>query len=520
MQTVQDSSPSNEQHFGTDPASLVTTTRLTLTREKPVHLIGIGGVGMSGLAEALLAQGFVVSGSDLSESPRTRHLRERSATVFTGAHVAGNVPEKALVVITSAVHADNPELLRAKALGLTICHRSALLQQVMESDVFGFTTRIGIVGSHGKTSTTGMVGAVLAEAGVDPTIIVGGRLPGKETNLQIGKLGGAVVAELDESDGSLVAYEYPTHTALLNLELDHPDHFKTLESLLDVFREYFANLKSKPGEASPVVLLNADCQTTASLRGEIPAHVRVQWISFTQTPASSRLPLDYWLENVGPGSLGGYEGDFHSASHGKLGRLAMQIPGRHNLQNGAVAAAIAHDLGLPFEASARAMRTFPGMGRRFERVGEWQGALLVDDYAHHPTEVAATLSAARDFLDARKAAGQPSGKLIAVFQPHRYSRFGRFWREFLASFQQADILIVTDVYAAHEKPLPAMKAEDFVVAMSQMPLNERPKEVFHVPGPPFDALEARLKALVQPGDLLMTLTAGDLTRLLREIGKK
>ncbi len=496
---------------------------LHLDRDVPIHFVGIGGVGMSGLAKILLESGFRVSGSDLGENAYTQELIAKGGTIYKG-HAASQLPtpieapKGVLVVISSSIDPNNPEIATALERGFPIIHRSVLLREILEGNLLGHESPIGITGAHGKTTITGMTGVALRAAGLDPSIIVGGKIPGLGTNAVLSQNRRYAVAELDESDGTLLQYK-PSLSVVANIELDHADFYTGgLPAFLDVFRQYIRALK--PGSK---VFYNVGCPNTKILADENPDHITAIRIALNgEAFTSNESQPAYWLKNIGQTETGCHQGEvYRNQKH--LGKLSMGIPGAHNLLNGLFAVAVGDQLGADFEAMAVALHGFKGMGRRFEPVGfarftetsqagsksgEVNRALLIDDYAHHPTEVEATLKAARESLQ-----GKP-GRVIAIFQPHRYSRLKAFWEEFCACFKDADALFLADVYAAHEPMMAGITSESLAKHITGLPTSS----VHYIPGGEscFDALREAVKAEIRPGDIVLSMGAGSITKLLRQ----
>jgi UDP-N-acetylmuramate--alanine ligase len=469
---------------------------LTLDKNRPVHFVGVGGVGMSGLAKILIQSGFQVSGSDLSESAYTEELQSLGGTIFIG-HSPNQVPENAMIIVSSSINRQNPEIALALDQGLEIHHRSGLLREVMQGALLGHETTIGITGTHGKTTITGMTGLALKLAGLEPTVVVGGKMPQLNTNAILSPNRKYAVAELDESDGTILQYQ-PTLSVVANLELDHADHYTNgLEGVLDIFRTYLKALK--PGSQ---VFYNVTCPNTKRLMAESPPELESILLAPGDVFTGQETQTTYWLKNARPYSRGCYQGYVYRNTK-MLGELNMSVPGMHNLFNGLCAVAVGDQLGADFDQLAEALQAFTGMGRRFEKVGELNHTLLVDDYAHHPSEVLVTLKAAKESLQGTKA------RVIAVFQPHRYSRLQALWNEFLTCFDDADLLYLTDVYAAHEPVIPDITSEAFAEAVKH-------PNVHYVPlTADFGALRAALKSEIRPGDIVLSMGAGNITQLLR-----
>jgi UDP-N-acetylmuramate--alanine ligase len=420
-----------------------------------VHLMGIGGAGVSSLASVYLGRGDQVSGCDVRASATTDALAERGAIISVGhdpAHVAG----QDLVVYSAAVAPGNPELLSALRSGVATSRAQALAQLIAATD------SIAVAGTHGKTTVTYMVGHVLTRAGRDPTVLVG-----DGTSSRVGH-GDLLVAETDESDGSLVLHR-PRNAIVTNIELDHPDHFTGVEAVERDFGTFL-------GGVSGVAVVCADDARAAGLP-TLARRVTFGFAAGARYRCTDETPARLFCDGA------------------ELGRLELQVPGRHNVQNACAAVAMCLELGVDFATAAAALATFPGARRRMERLGSWRGATLYDDYGHHPTEVRATLAAARRL---------PHKRLVLVFQPHRYSRWAAFRDEFTRSFAGADELILTEVYAAGEPDPGGITAAG-------------------VPGARFarDLAEARtaLEEVVREGDLVLLMGAGDIRRLGDELAK-
>lgn len=474
------------------------TEPLALDKSAPVHFIGVGGIGMSGLARVLLASGYQVSGSDVAENENTRSLAGQGAAIYKG-HDGANVPAGAVVIVSTAIDDENPEVETARAQGLGIYHRSALLREVLQGSDLGHEISIGVTGTHGKTTTTGMAGVALAAGGLSPTVVVGGHIPDLETNALVSPAHQYAVAELDESDGTIVQY-MPDITYIANLELDHADHYADgLAGIMDTFRVFLKHLK--PGSR---VIFNLSDPNVKQLLDDVPEGVEKILLAPGEIFTGREPETTYWLKNVRHHGHGCYQGYVYKSGR-LLGELHLNVPGRHNLANALAALALGDQAGADFNLMADALRKFQGMRRRFEKVGEVDNARFYDDYAHHPTEIQATLKAARDMVKGTE------GRVIAVFQPHRYSRLKALWDEFTQSFADADHVILTDVYAAHEKPIEGTTTEAFARAVPH-------EHVAYVPSPDgnFDQIRSQLKTLVRPGDVVLSMGAGNITRLLRD----
>ena len=442
-------------------------------RARKIHFIGIGGSGMSGLAEVLLTMGYHVSGSDLKPGEVTDRLVAAGGRVFAGHH-GRNVEGAQIVVYSSAVKADNPELRAAISRGLPVIPRAEMLAELMRMK-YG----IAVGGAHGKTTTTSMVGAVLLEGGLDPTIVVGGRVHALGTNARLGH-GQFLVAEADESDGSFIRL-VPSIAVITNLDEEHLDHYGTMAGLEAAFVEF--------GDRVPFFGLVVLCADNVPLM-RIARRMTRRTLTYGIGAGSVRA------ENLAFGS-GGTR--FFATCDGRpLGTVELPIVGRHNVQNALAAIAVSLELEIPFAHVAHALAKFQGVGRRFERKGEEGGVLVIDDYAHHPTEIMATLAAARQLGRER---------IVAVFQPHRFSRTRTLAPEFGACFDHADHVLVTDIYPAGEAPIPGVSAELIVGAAR----SHGHRNVVYAGD--LARAEALLRDMVRPHDLVLTLGAGDITRL-------
>ncbi len=441
-----------------------------------VHFVGIGGIGMSGIAEVLLSLGGRVSGSDLRESEVTRRLRARGAKVRIG-HRASNVRGADVVVVSSAVPADNPERLEAARRGVPVIPRAEMLAELAR-----LKKTVTVSGSHGKTTTTSLVGLALAGAGADPTLVVGGQVRNLAANARVG-LGEYIVAEADESDGSFLLLS-PRVAVVTNIDDDHLDHYGTLENLKRAFVEHLEKLPFYG-----CAILCADDPGLA----EILPRVRKPRRTYGFGPA------DYRAAKV---RLSASESVFEVRRGGKpLVTVRLAVPGKHNVLNALAAVAGADVLGLDVKKAARGLAEFRGVGRRLETLGRAAGVTFVDDYGHHPTEIRTTLRAVLDLL--------PHERLIVLFQPHRYSRTKMLAREFGAAFRGADMVHVLDIYPAGEKPLPGVTSELILDALRRA----------KVRGAPFTRALDVAKEL-RAGDLVLTIGAGDVWKLGEDLRRR
>ncbi len=438
-----------------------------------IHFIGIGGSGMSGLAEVLLNMGYQVSGSDLKATEVTDRIVSLGGRVFTG-HAASNVEGSQVVVYSSAVKPDNPELSAARAAGVPVIARADMLAELMRMK-YG----VAIGGSHGKTTTTSMVAAVLQRGGLDPTIVVGGRLKTLGANAQLGH-GRFLVAEADESDGSFLRLA-PAVTVITNIDREHLDHYKDLDDIRQAFT-YFAN-------RVPFYGVSVLCVDDDNVRGILP-NLTKRHILYGTRPEAEIRGVD--LKLLPHGSV------FQVEAAGRmLGTVELNVPGRHNALNAMAAVAVGLELEIAFAHIAEALAGFRGVGRRFELRGEAGGVRVYDDYGHHPTEIAATLAAAKGL----------GGRVLVVFQPHRYSRTEALREEFGRCFTDADQAWILDVYAAGEPPIPGISGKTVVDSAHA-------KGATHVHFTPShaEAVEAAVRE-ARAGDVLLTLGAGDVSKL-------
>ncbi|MDF1555912.1 MAG: UDP-N-acetylmuramate--L-alanine ligase [Deferrisomatales bacterium] len=439
-------------------------------KEHNIHFVGIGGIGMSGIAEVLLNLGYQVSGSDLRDSPAVERLRGLGARVAVG-HRPENLGAAAVVVISSAVAGDNPEVVEAERRLIPVIPRAEMLAELMRMKY-----SVAVAGAHGKTTTTSLVAAVLSEAGLDPTVVVGGRLASLGSNARLGQ-GEFLVAEADESDGSFLLLA-PTVAVITNIDREHMEHYGTAEALDRAFLD-FAN--KVPFYGAVVACL--DDPRVQSLLPGIRKRVITYGLSAQADLGARHL---HWA----PGQTG-----FEVLWHGeRAGEVTLGVPGEHNVRNALAAVAVGTELGVSPEVACRALSGFGGVDRRSQVIGETGGVLVMDDYAHHPTEIQALLEALRASYD------RP---LVAVFQPHRYSRTRDLFERFLTAFYAADRVLVTDIYPAGEAPLPEVSAE----ALAEGIRVHGHKGVTYLPD--LESLPERLQTLLNPGDLVVTLGAGN-----------
>ncbi len=452
-------------------------------RIRSIHFVGIGGVGMSGIAEVLLDAGFAVSGSDLRENEYSRRLTKKGATFFTG-HAASHVAGADVVVFSSAVPRDNPELVEARARAIPVIPRAEMLGELMR-----LKDGIAIAGSHGKTTTTSLVATVLRDAGLDPTVVIGGKLNALGSGAARGA-GDLLVAEADESDGSFL-HLTPAIAVITNIDPEHLDHYGDLAHVKEAFVA-FAN-------RVPFYGLVVACLDHPNVQDVLPS------IDKRVATYGLAAQADYRARNP---RTAGLTVSFEVVRRGEdLGTFEVRMPGMHNVLNALAVIAVADELRVPHDELRKALATFGGVQRRFTVVGElpFEGgepAVIVDDYAHHPAEIVATLDAAQRAYERR---------LVVAFQPHRYSRTHLLFDDLVRAFNRADVVFVTDVYAAGEAPIEGADSASLVRAIRA----HGHRDVTHVPQRV--DLPSALRARLRPGDVILTLGAGDITRTGREL---
>jgi UDP-N-acetylmuramate--alanine ligase len=441
-----------------------------------IHFVGIGGIGMSGIAEVLANLDFRVSGSDQKKSEVTAHLEELGAEVTEG-HAAENVGDAHVVVRSTAVRDDNPEIIEARRRSIPVIPRAEMLAELMRMKPY----TVAVAGSHGKTTTTSMVATVLGIAGLDPTFVIGGIVRSYRANARLGK-SELMVVEADESDRSFLMLT-PMIAVVTNIDREHMDYYHDMEDV----RKCFADFVNKVPFYGAAVLCLDDPHVQAvipkverrritygmSAQADISAHE----IQFDQSFGSSFTVL---------------------SGVNALGRVTLHVPGKHNVYNSLAAIAVGLELDVPFDTIAHALSEFSGADRRFQFKGEEKGITVVDDYGHHPTEIKATLSAAR--------IGAPNRRIVVLFQPHRYTRTHDLMDEFASAFNNADVLLVTDIYAASETPIEGVNAEVLTGRIKSYG-HKNAEYVGEV-----DGAAQRLGAVVREGDLVITLGAGSVHR--------
>ncbi|MEY2930282.1 MAG: hypothetical protein RL033_1031 [Pseudomonadota bacterium] len=447
-------------------------------RVRKIHFVGVGGIGMSGLAEILRAMGFEVSGSDLKEGDNTARLKRLGVQIRVG-HEAAHIQGADVVVYSSAVARDNPEYLAAEAAGIPIIPRGEMLAELMRVKY-----AVVIAGSHGKTTTTSLVATVLRAAGLDPTVVVGGRMASLGSNARLGA-GDLLVAEADESDGSFLRLS-PTIAAITNVDPEHLDFYGSHDALKQAFIQF--------AESVPFYGLSVLCLDHPHVRDLLPK-INRRYVTYGESRQA-----DYVADNL---VYRGLETSFQVHHHGRaLGEFIVRMPGQHNVLNCLAVIAISDELAVPLDVVKESLATFRGVARRFTVVAEPDGIALVDDYGHHPAEIKATLQAARNAYRQR---------ILVAFQPHRHTRTSALFQEFAQAFDQADTVFVSDIYAAGEAPIAGVSSESLAREMTR----NGHRSAQYVADR--EELCARIAAAAQPGDVVIALGAGDINRSLARI---
>ena len=441
-----------------------------------IHFIGIGGISMSGLAEILLEEHFTISGSDSKESELTRHLEHMGVTVFYGQKASNIIDGIDLVVYTAAIRDDNPEFMRAKEIVLPLMSRAELLGQIMDN----YQNSIAVAGTHGKTTTTSMISQILLTAKCDPTISVGGILKAIDGNLRVGK-SNVFVSEACEYTNSFLHF-YPKYSIILNIEAEHLDFFKDIHDIRSSFRKFAGNTKE-----NGAIIINGEIDHYE----EITDGLCPQVITFGLTEACDFYPANITFDEKACAS-------YTAMHHGeKLMDVTLHVPGMHNVSNSLAAIALALDLKIPVESILAGLAAFGGADRRFQYKGTVDGVTIIDDYAHHPTEIRATLTAATKY---------PHSRLVLVFQPHTYSRTKAFLDDFAEVLSLADLVVLADIYAAREKNTFGISSKDILAR-----LKEKGTECYYFPS--FEEIEKFLLKNCINGDLLITMGAGDIVNI-------
>jgi UDP-N-acetylmuramate--alanine ligase len=455
--------------------STQTNYSLTDLAKLKIHFIGVGGAGMSGIARIMLAKGFSISGSDKSESAMLTSLKALGAEIFIG-HASQNLGDAQMVIISSAINESNAELLAAKAKGLPIIARATALAWLMSE-----STSVAIAGTHGKTTTTAMLTVALQSAGLDPSFAIGGTINTAGTNAHSGT-GTIFVAEADESDGSFLAYK-PTGAIVTNIELDHVDHFPNEDAVFAVFEQFVSSIK----QGGFLVACGDDAGVNNLLK-------RIKRTDLQIHLYGKGTSNDFRIDKIHLAPKG--SSSVVSSTGRKVGELNLAVAGEHNLLNGLAAFAAASALGAAETKVLDGLASFTGTKRRFELKGEVDGVKVIDDYGHHPTEVNVTLTTAKNLAQA--------GRVIVIFQPHRYSRTAAFATQFSTSLALADFTYLLEVYAASEKPLPGVSSLLIAKAMNPQQVKFEPSMIEVV---------NEVVAMAKSGDVILTLGAGDVSSL-------
>ncbi|MGH7766769.1 MAG: UDP-N-acetylmuramate--L-alanine ligase [Candidatus Binatia bacterium] len=440
-----------------------------------VHFVGIGGIGMSGIAEVLLNLGYSVTGSDLRKSEATERLRSLGANISLGHRDANLRGDPSVVVISTAVKFSNPEVLEARRRNIPVIPRAEMLAELMRMK-YG----VAVAGSHGKTTTTSMIAAILSAAGLDPTMVIGGRVRSLGSNAKLGQ-GDFLVAEADESDGTFLLLS-PTIAVVTNIDREHMDFYQTTDRLMESFLEFINKI--------PFYGLAVLCLDHPNVRALLPK-VKKRYLTYGFSPDAEYTAQDVKLRPMGV--------EF-SVRRGatSLGPLRLRSPGRHSALNALAAIAAAQELEIPFDRIAAGLESFTGIHRRFEVKGEPRGILVIDDYGHHPVEVQATIQAIRESWD------RP---LTVIFQPHRYSRTRDLFDDFLASFDKADRLVLTQIYSAGEEAIAGTSGKSLYQAIKRRGHIEAEYAANK------DEIVERLLPKLQAGDIVLTLGAGDIYKV-------
>ena len=438
-----------------------------------IHFVGIGGIGMSGIAEVLLNLNYKVSGSDLKRSEITDRLAELGGEIYFG-HDGANIKGCDVVVISSAVRDDNPEVVEARERLIPVIPRAEMLAELMRMK-YG----IAIAGTHGKTTTTSMVATVLGHAGIDPTSVIGGRLNYIGSNARLGQ-GKFLVAEADESDGSFLLLS-PTIAVVTNIDADHLDHYKGgIVEIKDTFVDFVNKI--------PFYGLAVLCLDNDNVADIIP-RVKKRFITYGLTAQADFRASDIRISGNNTSFVAHFKGE-------RLGEISFKMPGMHNVLNALACVAVAMELDIPFQTIQDGFRDFGGVGRRFQIKGETKGVMVVDDYGHHPTEIKATLAAGKN--------GWPERRLVVLFQPHRHTRTKELFDEFVKAFHDADMLVLTDIYGAGEQPIEGITAETLCRAIKK----HGQRDVLFVSDR--EKICDQLLPVLKEGDIVITLGAGNI----------
>jgi len=447
-----------------------------LRKTKQIHFTAIGGIGMSGIAEILLNLGYQVTGSDLESSPITQRLEQLGAKIYIG-HQAENLTDADVLVYSSAVAESNPELQAARARGVSIIRRAEMLSELMRLK-YG----VAVAGTHGKTTTSSMVAVLLQHGGIDPTAVIGGRLNYLGSNAKLGQ-GEYFVAEADESDGSFLQLP-PTLAVVTNIDNDHLDHYGNMENLKQAFLDFINRV--------PFYGLAILCGDDRNVRQLLPRIVRKYWTYGIEREANL-MAVDIVTEGLSSRFTVAHNGE-------RCGEVRLQVPGKYNINNSLAAIGVALELGIPFKLIREAMEMFDGVQRRFQVRGQVGGVTVIDDYGHHPSEIAATLTGAREGW---------KGPLWVIFQPHRYTRTAELYRDFGTCFSKTDRIFLLDIYAAGEEPIEGISS-----ALIADQLRQAGRDVTIATR---ESVAAQVDKEVMPGTMVITLGAGDVYRCGEEL---
>jgi UDP-N-acetylmuramate--alanine ligase len=448
---------------------------------KHIYFVGIGGVGMSGIAEVLLNLGYKVSGSDMHLTETTERLQKLGATIFQG-HSESHISDADVVVTSSAVKPTNPEVTEARTRAIPVIPRAEMLAELMRLK-YG----IAVAGAHGKTTATSLVGMILDRGGIRPTVVIGGKLNTINTNTILGT-GDFMVVEADESDGSFLKLS-PTIAVITNIDPEHLDYYQNVAEIKRAFTT-FAN-------KIPFYGLTILCLDNEHVQDLIP-HLEKRYLTYGVTPQADLQAREITVHGLSMIFTVFYHNE-------KLGRVELKMPGLHNVHNALAAIATALELNLDFAIIQEALKNFEGIHRRFQLKGKFNDITLIDDYGHHPTEIKATLSTAKNIWERR---------LVVIFQPHRYTRTRDLFKDFLSAFNQADILVLTDIYPAGEDPLPGVKTE----TLFQVIKKHGHKQVHYFPRK--GKIVDHILKLLNPGDVVITLGAGDIWQVGEQLQHK
>jgi len=452
---------------------------------RKIHFVGIGGIGMSGIAEVLLSLGFSVSGSDLRRGPNTERLIDTFRLKFFEGHTAENIGDAQVVVYSSAVKDDNPEIAAARELGIPVIPRAEMLAELMVLKPYA----VAVSGTHGKTTTTSMVATVLGHAGIDPTAVVGGIVEKLGSNAAVGS-SEWFVTEADESDRSFLML-YPTIAVVTNIDKEHMESYRGMEDVVQCFTDF---VNKVPFFGAAII-----CLDDPNVQLIIP-HIKRRRVTYGLTAQADISAHDIKYDSEFGSRFNVWRGD------NVLGELHLPVPGKHNVYNALAATAVALEMDIPFEKVVEAFVAFKNANRRFQFKGEVNGITVVDDYGHHPTEILATLGAAKNAATGRRT--------VVIFQPHRYSRTSELMDDFVVAFNNADVLYVLDIYAASEEPIEDITAEVLTENIKRF----GHKNVTYIGD--IDKAADRVVPELLPGDLVITLGAGTVTRLSDEIVAK